>query len=1635
MCPAGSRTPGRSCRDATPSLRNTAPRWCLTVLTETTSSAAISGLVIPCAGQPRDAQLARGQRLDAVGPGTTRSRAGDVQLAADLRDQTAGAAAHREVRRLAQRLARLEHPPGPAQRRAQGPQRLGELEHRRRLTQHADGLGQQLEPLLPTDEHALRRAARPPIRAPARPGGRARALADEQLRGLRRRHLGNASGRITRRQGQGKVRAPRLHDRVEPPICVRIPSTRPQVRGRPGDIPAQQRHVAPRPQKRARPGRVHGQRQLGHEVRAPRPPPRARRGARAPRPGTRTRTASRRSAHACRARSKRAEQDVARAREVAAPQGDQAAVRVGGDRAEHQPVPCRVLGHRVRQKPTAWSSASTNTSASTACTASHRVGGVLSAAAGRRRARRRRAAGTSSQRSPRNAEHEREQQPQRTAPLPRPRPAPRAGAPPGCRAAIGALEQAQGDPQIERGTDLAPTSARVPELSAQRCGQRPAPPGMPPRRSSRRSGRPRPGRACTGSPAQLKRLTQPRHAVGDRASSSARPSSCVTTAPLAGHRRLGERPLQVHDRARRARPGAAPPHPAARSRGDRRLDRRRDRCAADAQRPPRDRRPPRPAARPHAREGGRAHREARSSSIAERTSGCTKASGRSGRDQLGGGEDVGRGPRRARRRSRPARPRGAPAPRHRARPGPPRPAPRRRPAGPDARGSSARSWPARGATAAPPRDSRAPSVAQRESAAISSRTAKALPAVASAHSATSPGAGAWPIRSASSAAIASAPSGASDQSSTWGSARISDSGGCALPDRRGANREHNHERGQLRDPRAQEVDEAQRRARPSTARRRAAGRPARAGPGPQRPRPAHRARRRPAAAPRSASPGASTGRGRPRPARPGLVVVRQAQEQLAGAPEGAVAGELAAAHATADSASPACARTLGQARPAARSCPAPGGPSTTIIGPSLLAPRRAPPANPPARRRVPAASGPVSVGQASQNRQRRPRAPGLPRRKPQTLPRPKMGPLGRCRTGGPSVSLLIAPGCACGRGRAPGAHGNTAARRVHARCGTRGSACDHDRPTAHPGGGSDALKDRRIEVRGTIALDGKGPGSGVVGGAAGMRDRRGLRGPGVRTPAPTASPGYHWNHKLPKVAPVVPGKLLKLGDGVYPRVLVDAAGTGQIAWTTAAQRRGVSAARLCADARPDRLRGQLEPAPAHLGRAEVQHRRSGSDPAGDRQRAADAQPPLPQRRRRCPTVRPATRPSCGPRRTAVSRSPGRARSATSRRSGNAVVFGGDQPQIGVITDTMTGGTIFQATPPGAYTSQRLNLGDQGPDEAYNGRLAVDGTNPVAAFTDLSNHIFIREYSGSGNIYDSANWSVEADRRSGLHAPGRRPERRLAAVSENVLRAAVPAADRPRRPHRRAQPGHAQQRLQPRLLRDHRGRERADHRRLLRQQHCSWSSAARPMAATGRRRRRSPRIWTAQSELSLGAAQDGGGFAAFNEPEPGGVSHYQVAVAAFGSFVATGLKGLGNLDGAGLGGLGGDPLASTSCTDVHFGGDRRARRGGLLPARPAQSDQRRRGHPGRDPPQRDGAHPRRRGRDRDRSAQAHDQLDRLGPRRAARPGDRGHHALPRDAQPQPAGFAGRRRRDVRRLGHGDRIDAEGLPVLRRASTSS
>ena len=127
------------------------------------------------------------------------------------------------------------------------------------------------------------------------------------------------------------------------------------------------------------------------------------------------------------------------------------------------------------------------------------------------------------------------------------------------------------------------------------------------------------------------------------------------------------------------------------------------------------------------------------------------------------------------------------------------------------------------------------------------------------------------------------------------------------------------------------------------------------------------------------------------------------------------------------------------------------------------------------------------------------------------------------------------------------------------------------------------------------------------------------------------------------------------------------------------------------------------------------------------------------------------------------------------------MFGGSQPQLGWITDTMTGGTFFQSTAPGSFSSARLNLGDQGPDEAYNGRLALDGagSNPVAEFQDLSDHIYIREYDGVGDIDSSSSWSVAVIEAAGDLAPGSGPKRSLAALPEGVRRAVIRPAHRAR----------------------------------------------------------------------------------------------------------------------------------------------------------------------------------------------------------------------------------------------------------------
>ena len=420
---------------------------------------------------------------------------------------------------------------------------------------------------------------------------------------------------------------------------------------------------------------------------------------------------------------------------------------------------------------------------------------------------------------------------------------------------------------------------------------------------------------------------------------------------------------------------------------------------------------------------------------------------------------------------------------------------------------------------------------------------------------------------------------------------------------------------------------------------------------------------------------------------------------------------------------------------------------------------------------------------------------------------------------------------------------------------------------------------------------------------------------------PFSTPGYHWNHKLPKVAPVIPGKLIKLGDGLEPRVLVDGAGTGQIAYTvTPVDVSGPSVLHDCV-----LLRGQTGCAsnaglvPPETGAPQYNIDEHGPVPLsiGNELLMVDSRFPnvetMPDGTTGYPTFlwtsEDAGKTFTGP-----------GTIGNLEITGNALVFGGADPQIGVITDTTTGGTLFQATPPGAFSGQTLNLGDQGPDEAYDGRLALDGTRPVAEFQDLSNHIFIREYNGTGDINSSSSWSVARIDGQGYS--------RIVGGPSGVWLMYQKTFSGPLFLQRivNGQPSGAAHRITPNSAFSHANydiTEDASGRITVGYFAPTGSKFGLYVTSSGDGSHWSaPQViargLNAPSDIQLGAAQDGGGFAAFQEPEPGGVSDYQIDVAAFGSFAATHVKGLGNLDGDGLGGLGGDPLASVSCTDVHFG---------------------------------------------------------------------------------------------------------------------
>ncbi len=417
------------------------------------------------------------------------------------------------------------------------------------------------------------------------------------------------------------------------------------------------------------------------------------------------------------------------------------------------------------------------------------------------------------------------------------------------------------------------------------------------------------------------------------------------------------------------------------------------------------------------------------------------------------------------------------------------------------------------------------------------------------------------------------------------------------------------------------------------------------------------------------------------------------------------------------------------------------------------------------------------------------------------------------------------------------------------------------------------------------------------------------------------SPGYKGTSRAPKtVAPPTPKPIALAAAGRFPHVIVDAAGTAHIVWTQD-DPNGPSVLHYCRIKRgetacdnPPGSQTFIPDKPYGVG----DDPRFNTDNNGPQVVAVGDQVVI--MTHRYPTVFPKPDKSDGSNTTLIWVSEDGGTTFTGPglvgtqdiNGGRAVEFGADNdPTIGVLTDTTTGGTYFQAIRPGAFTSAKANLGDTGPDQAYSGSLALLDGRPVAAFADLKEQTFVRQWTGTQPITDPGTWTAP------VLVPGDEPQ--LAGGSGGLFLMNRPKFGTPYVVRRlgaglaagpaatistKADPGvfHAfNEDPSGRLLATWEARSQKNPGVQLRTSTdgANWSTARQIFDAAG------------AGQLGIDAAADGGGFAVANLT--GGVNATgAIAAVGFGKQTKNGAAGLGSLSG------GGDQGAVSSCSKLAFG---------------------------------------------------------------------------------------------------------------------
>ena len=271
-------------------------------------------------------------------------------------------------------------------------------------------------------------------------------------------------------------------------------------------------------------------------------------------------------------------------------------------------------------------------------------------------------------------------------------------------------------------------------------------------------------------------------------------------------------------------------------------------------------------------------------------------------------------------------------------------------------------------------------------------------------------------------------------------------------------------------------------------------------------------------------------------------------------------------------------------------------------------------------------------------------------------------------------------------------------------------------------------------------------------------------------------------------------------------------------------------------------------------------------------------------------------------------------------SGDAIVYGGDVPSIGLISSVQTGGTIFQGVPAGSFTTARANLSLR-PDQqdATYGTLGLDGTRPIAAFSDSSGTIAVREWTGNASINDATQWTVL--RITGADHPA------IAGGPRGIALLTEPSISDGALSVRSIAPGGLSA-GPPQIL----TRKPADQPTLSADPVSGMFTAAWiDTSDQSVHVRTSPdgRVWGPDQivmrvpggdlgQLSAAATADGGGFVVVRDAH-GAPTTYDGRILAgqFGATGATGHPGLGLAPG-GSGPPGGDQKDFVACSQIHFG---------------------------------------------------------------------------------------------------------------------